>query len=469
MPAKLKIPTLRKYQKRAVKFLEEENRGAILLRPGAGKTGITLTYLKKWFKKNPGKKTLVIGPKNVIYDAWEEEPIKWGCTFKVRNLHRDGYADGYDLYLINPNMFVSSLNQKWVRNFDGLIVDESTMFKKPTSQRTQNYHRYIDVIKPEMGIILTGTPVTKNLLDIYCPYYLIDKKRLGPDYYFYRGHFFEPSTDGTQWLPQDGAEEEIVRRLSYRTFILTKKEEDEIGYPAIVENDIYFKLSPPSWEKYKKLLSELIVDVESHYIDKSHHKGKIYTGAVLYGYATQFTSGNFYEHLPIEDDKFKKVTRFIHNERLNVLKDLIEVLNGAPLLVAYHYSFDLKMFEKLKIKKSAVISGKTTAVEAKKIMAKWNKGELTCLFAQISTVSHGLNLQFGGSDICLYNLPDDYEKYFQLIHRIARPGQKKASVNIHRIICRYTMDEVLRLQILNKKIVKANDFNKMLRTFIKRK
>jgi len=474
-------PALRKYQKRAVSFLKKNNGGAVFLRPGAGKTAITLTYLRSWFKENPEKKVLVIGPLNVVYDAWEEEPKKWFSTLKVFNLHREAYQPGYQLYLINPNQFVRQISNRWMREFSGLIVDESTMFKTVDSQRTEKYHRFIDVVPLEMSMILTGTPYTKNLLDIYCPYYAIDRKRLGPDYYFYRGKFFEPDSTGRKWEPKEGAQEEIVRRLSHKSFILTEKEEAEIGYPETVFNDLYFKLDPKNWKIYSKFQQDLILELDTKTIDKSHHANKVYTGAVTYNYCSQFVQGNFYEpvfkkipHPKKEGEtKLKKVgnnINFAHNLRLDVLKNLLDVLNGDPLFVIYNFTSDLTLFKKLKLKPSeyAIVKGGMSPTEVKAILKKWNEGKLICVFAQIKTVSHGLNLQFGGSNICYFSCPDDYELYFQSLHRLVRPGARKRFVTIHRIICRYTVDEIRRLQILEGKEYGAKEFNTALRNFSKR-
>jgi SNF2 family DNA or RNA helicase len=472
----VKPPPLRKYQRRGVSFLEKnEGRGAIFLKPGAGKTAIVLTYLKRWFKKNKGERILLIAPRSVIYDAWEFEPLKWSPGIKVRNIHRDGYADGYDLYTINFERFSLDVNasKKYLRGFSGLVVDESTGFKSPSSKRTKNYHRIIDVCKFAIGIILTGTPITRNLLDIYCPYYLVDKTKLGRNFYIFRSHFFEPTPDGRSWLLKEDSEEEIIRRLSYRSFILTEKEEKEIGYPQIMENDLYFKLSPKNWKRYAKFHDEMLLELDEMEIDRTKYKGKLYQHAISYGYCTQFTSGHFYEQLftSIEDPKnpgeyIKKKTgtkvHHLHDERLEVLKDLLDVLNGEPIFILYHFTSDLESFKKLGIKKSKIIRGGMKPTEIQAILGQWNAGAIPALFAQIGTVSHGLNLQFGGSHICYYNMPDDYDKYYQSLHRLVRPGQKKKQVTIHRIICRYTVDEINRLQILNRKIINAAKFKKLL-------
>ncbi|MCH7928784.1 MAG: DEAD/DEAH box helicase [Candidatus Dadabacteria bacterium] len=469
----------RKYQTRGVNFLKKHGGGALFLKPGAGKTAIVLLFLKWWFKNNPGKKVLLIGPLKVIYDAWEYEPEIWYKDLKVCNIHKDGFIDGFQLYTINPARFVIDVkkNLQYVRQFEGLIVDESTMFKENRSARTQMFHRYIDVIPLSLGIILTGTPITRNLLDLYGQYYLIDKAVLGSNFYIYRSHFFEPTPDGSAWIAKEGSEDDIVRRLSYKSFILSEKEEDDIGYPKILVNDMYFTFSPKVWKKYKKLHDDFVIELEDREIDRTHHKGKIYSGAVMYGYCTQFTSGNMYE--PIlksipdpkdpEKTKFKKIgvkVNHIHDERIEVLKNLTDVLNGEPIFILYHYDSDLILFKKLKIKGTKIIRGGMKPKEVQDIIKQWNTGSIPAIFAQIKTVSHGLNLQFGGSHICYYNLPDDYDLYYQSLHRLVRPGQKKKQVTIHRIICRHTVDELKRLQILNRKIFTAADFKKRLQSLV---
>lgn len=473
---------LRPYQKRGVAFLSKNNGGALFLPPGAGKTIITLTFFDRWLRKNKNKPILLIAPLGVMYDAWEYEPKQNFPNLKICNIHKTGYLPGHQIYLINPERFVIDIkhNEKYLRLMRGVCVDESTMFKNCFSgyngkvNRTQNFHRYIDVINPIMRLILTGTPITRNLLDIYGQYYLIDKWALGGNFNIYRSEFFEPMPDGRSWMAKEGTVDRIVKILSKKSFILTPKEEKQIGYPKVLESDLYFRLSPRIQKKYNKLHKDFILEVAGHTIDKTQHKGKIYSGAVNYGYCTQFTSGNMYEAITklIPDPKnpskmiIKKIgnkINYIHKERLNVLSHLIDTLQGDPLFVLYQHSSDLDMFKRIKVKNSEIIKGGMTVTQKASIISRWNSGKITVLYAQIKTVSHGLNLQFGGSNVCFYTMPDDYELYNQAFKRVARPGQKAAQVTVNRIIARNTVDEIQRLQILNRKTFTADQFNKKLR------
>lgn len=488
MPVKKNKFTARTYQKRCIKFLKENNKAAIILPPGAGKTYPTLYWINYLITKKFIKHFLLIAPMRPIYDTWEITPAEHFPRLKVCNIHQNGFIPDHHLYTINPERFVIDIkeNKRYLRQFSGqgFGVDESTLFKNCLSNqrgkenRTQLFHRFIDVIRPEFSCILTGTDITKSLLEYYGQYYLIDKSALGPNFFIYRSRFFEPTADGRSWVLKEGMKEEILRRIAPKTFMLTDKEEKEIGYPKVLESDIYFRLKGPTWRKYKKLHDELIVELDDRLIDRTIHKNKLYTGAVNYGYCTQFTSGFFYEpilkEIPDPKKEGKTKTRraghkinFIHNERMEVLKELIDTLDGDPLFCLYHFNGDVELFKKLKLKGVEIIKGGLKPSVEKEIRARWNAGKIKILFAQISAVAHGLNLQFGGSNVCFYNVPDNYELYKQALHRIVRPGQKKKRVHIYRIIARYTVDEINRLQILNKKIILADEVRRLMKKFTK--
>lgn len=473
----LKHPPLRPYQKRATAFLKKNDGGAVFLRPGAGKSAAVCKWVSGVLRKDKGSKFLLVSMLSVIYDAWQHEPAKWATNIKVRNIHKDGYADdGSNFYVLNPERFVKAIktNEPWIRKFNGFIIDESTIIKnyyapkkdKKTGQtkfhRTYYFLRFLDVVKPTYRAIITGTPVERHLMDLWSQMYVVDKKLLGSDFWRFRSIFFEPAPDGYGWLTRDGAQEEILKRISIKTFTITKAEEDKIGYPKEIENDIYFTLSEKSMKKYKQLEKDFLIDLDNILVDKSKHKGKLWGNAVSYTYLSQFTSGAVYHKK--EDERVSKA-EYIHEERLTVLRDLLQVLDGAPLLVLYHNNFDITYFKKLKIKKARYLKDASSAAEAQNILDEWNTGKLTVLFAQISKASHGLNLQFGGRDICYYNVPHDYGLVYQSRHRLVRPGQKSDSVTIHRIICRRTVDEIKRLQILRNKTLKAEEVKNLLLEF----
>lgn len=82
--------------------------------------------------------------------------------------------------------------------------------------------------------------------------------------------------------------------------------------------------------------------------------------------------------------------------------------------------------------------------------AAWNNGEIDLLLVHPASVGHGLNLQYGGSIIVWYTLPNwNLELYQQANARLHRQGQTKP-VRIYHIIAEGTIDEDV-MQSLDKK------------------
>lgn len=80
----------------------------------------------------------------------------------------------------------------------------------------------------------------------------------------------------------------------------------------------------------------------------------------------------------------------IHDRKLDALEDIIESMNGKPLLVAYWFKHDLerirKRFEVREIRSSEDISD-------------WNSEKIPVALIHPASAGHGLNLQSGGSTL----------------------------------------------------------------------
>lgn len=123
----------------------------------------------------------------------------------------------------------------------------------------------------------------------------------------------------------------------------------------------------------------------------------------------------------------------IHALKLEVLDRVIEEANGAPVLVAYSYEFDLVKLKK-RYPKAEVVG------ETKNLQKRWNHGEIPILLAHPASAGHGLNLQYGGCITVWYGLTWSLEYYQQLNQRLRRPGQPE-TVIIHHIVAEGTVDE----------------------------
>lgn len=131
------------------------------------------------------------------------------------------------------------------------------------------------------------------------------------------------------------------------------------------------------------------------------------------------------------DDTGKYVE--IHSLKLDALDRVIEEANGAPVLVAYSFQFDLDKLRK-KYPKAEVVG------ESPNVQKRWNAGEIPILLAHPASAGHGLNLQYGGCITVWYGLNWSLELYQQLNKRLHRPGQTE-TVIIHHIVAEGTVDE----------------------------
>ena len=132
----------------------------------------------------------------------------------------------------------------------------------------------------------------------------------------------------------------------------------------------------------------------------------------------------------------------LHKLKLDVLEEIIEESQGAPVLVFYRFQAEL---EELKKRFGADVH----TVKECGFVERWNKGELPILAAHPDSIGHGLNLQAGGHIAVWLSLPWSSEAWQQSNKRLARSGQKGA-VQIHMIMAEDSIDGRVYDSLLGK-------------------
>lgn len=449
------------YQKKGVKFLLEHACGALFLDPGLGKTSITLAALKILFKQKHVSKVLIIAPLRVCYSVWPNEIDKWDDFSSIRSVilhgrHKDELLKTEaDIYLINPEGLEWLLgakggavnNRRWKElGFDMLVIDELSKFKHTRSGRFKLLRQVLHTFSRRWG--LTGSPAANGLLDLFGQCYVIDQGRsLGQYTSHYRTQYFVPSGYmGYTWVPQPGAEERIYERLS--PLVLRMAAEDYLEMPVLVENNIKVDLPDKVMDIYKQLEDDLITKIDDREVTAA-------TAAVASGKCRQVASGGVYLTPELQITGFKMPSQKrewvdLHTEKIDALADLVDELQGSPLLVAYDFEHDLARIRAKFGKDVPYIGGGVTPKRSAELERLWNNGELPVLFGHPASIAHGLNLQQMGNHIAWLTLTWDYELYDQFIRRVRRQGNKSKRVFVHHIIARDTIDEVV-LQALKSK------------------
>ena len=119
----------------------------------------------------------------------------------------------------------------------------------------------------------------------------------------------------------------------------------------------------------------------------------------------------------------------VHTVKIDWLRELVESLDGEPLLIAYEFIEDLRTIRRA-FGEVPALGGLTPAGEAKRLVEAWNAGKLPLLAFHPASAGHGLNLQHGGSRMAWLSPSWSAELTEQAIARIYRPGQTR-HVTIH--------------------------------------
>ena len=453
------------YQKRAMKFLLENGAAGLFLDPGLGKTSVSLGALKVLFNKKMAKKVLIIAPLRVIYEVWPEEIRGWldFNHFRVAILHGpkkdEALASDADIYLINPEGLDWLTQAKKVRSprtnkisvtvdmkrwkklgFDTLIIDELSKFKHIGSVRFKT----MKIVRESFSRIwgLTGSPAANGLGDLFGQCYVLDGGRcLGQFVTHFRAKYFLPDPSGFGYsLQKDGAER-IYERI--KPLVMRMAAEDYLELPKRVNHIIEVELPPKVRRIYDSMEEDMLALLD----------GKLVTAGTA-GIASikcrQIVAGGLYDDPEIavksEEEwerlpKAKRTWTNLHTAKIDALADLIDELQGSPLLVAYDFHHDLDRLKEKFGQDAPVLTGSPQHV--KELVAKWNAGLLPYLFVHPMSAGHGLNLQKAANHVCWLSMTWDYELYDQLIRRVFRQGNKATHVFVHHILAKNTIDQVI--------------------------
>lgn len=433
------------YQKKAIKFLLEHGGGGLFLDPGLGKTSITYAAYTILKSEKIVKRMLVIAPLRPAQLVWPAEAAKWEqfSKLKVVVLHgkekdkellKQGVAD---VYVINPEGLEWLANQEAIlakKFFDILCVDESSKFKRTSTKRYKLLKEMLDFFRRRW--ILTGSPAPRGLLDLFGQMYIIDQGRtLGYFITQYRSNYFAPSGyGGYQWVPTNGSDKEIYKRIS--PWVLRMSEKDYLKLPPMTISNIIVELPPKARKLYDAMEQDLFIRLEEGTITAAN-------AAVATMKCRQIANGGLYLDLEGEDDVKQRKEIVIHHAKLDATIDTLNELGKQPTLIAYEFGHDLhRLLGVEELEETPYFGGGVSHGRAKEIEAMWNQGSLDNLLVQPQSAALGLNLQFGGRALIFHSLTYSWDDYDQLIRRIYRQGQK-SRVFVYRIIAKNTVDEAI--------------------------
>ena len=376
----------------------------------------------------------MIAPKKVAEGTWTKEAAKWDHTKmlrvspvlgsqakRIRALNTPA-----DLYVINREnicWLVDYYRNAWP--FDMVVIDESSSFKSHSAKR----FKALAGIRSRISrmVELTGTPSPNGLADLWSQVYLLDGgERLGKRYSQFRERYFQPDKRGADGMiysyeAKPGTEESILAKIS--DICISMKAEDYLELPDLTYHEIPVELDKKSWKAYQDLERKMILE-----LPEDDELISVTSAAALSNKLLQLANGAVYD----EDRQVHEV----HDCKIEAFLELVESLQGKPVLVFYNYQHDRERILKALAKSGLRIRElKTTQDED-----DWNAGRIDILLTHPASSAYGLNLQQGGNHVIWFGLTWNYELYTQANKRLHRQGQVN-KVIIHHLVSTGTRDE----------------------------
>lgn len=425
------------YQSVAIKQILAHTHYGLLLDMGLGKTVSTLMAIESLiYDRLEVKNVLLIAPKKVAESTWSQEAAKWAQTRNLRISQVLGSAKDReqalqadaDIYVMNRENVIWLCDKYKGKPlpFDMLVIDESSSFKNPQAKRFKALKRHTF----DRVVLLTGTPAPNTLMDLWPQIYLLDKgERLGRTITDYRRRYFRPDkTNGHvvfSYALNPGADSQIYGRIT--DICMSLKAKDYLTLPDRIDNVIEVVMSDSEKEKYRTMEKEHVLGLGQE------NEISALNAASVANKLLQMANGYVY------DDEGNLV--HIHDQKIDRLKELVDVNEGKPMLVFYNYKHDLAAIKEA--------FPKATELSDDNDVADWNKGKIQMLLAHPASAGYGLNLQAGGHIIVWYGLTWSLEQYQQANARLHRQGQTEPVI-VHHLVTKGTMDEQVMRSLSRK-------------------
>jgi len=435
---------------------------AYFMEMGTGKTKVLIDNVAMLYDRGKIDGALIICPKGVmgtwhtqelpahLPDHIENVSVLWQSNItksqseKLGNLFKTG--EELHILIMNVEAFSTQKGSDFARKFilshkTLMAIDESTTIKNPRAQRTKN------ILKMSKGAayrrILTGSPVTKNPLDLYSQCEFLNEELLDfTSFYAFRNRYAEMKTmhiagRSIQVVSYFKNLEELSEQL--KTFSYRVLKEDCLDLPPKIYMKREIELSPEQNKVYKQMKEQALATLNGK---------QITTMTVLTQLMRlqQITCGHF-----VADDG---TTQEIKSNRLNELLDILDEVEGKAIIWA-HWQKDIQIIKAALVKRYGPRSvvdyyGLTPQDQRQKNKdAFQNDSKVRFFIGTPATGGYGLTLT-AANTVIYYSNGYDLEKRIQSEDRAHRIGQKK-SVTYVDILAEETVDEKI-VKSLRKKI-----------------
>lgn len=446
------ITDLMSHQEKAVKKLRKIKVGALFMEQGTGKTRTAIELI------------------NIRLLKGRINHVIWLCPCSVKeNLRRDIIKHtGTDQkgFITICGIETLSTSARWNNKLLDIaeryscyfIVDESSKVKNFNAKRTKNIIRLSELCK--YRLILNGTPVTRNEVDLFSQMYILDWRILGyKSMWSFAANHMELDEYGKfrRCLNVDYLTDKIAP-YAYQVC-----KDECLDLPEKTYEIVYYNLTDEQDEHYEEIKNIFLSNVDEfdettiyrlltalQLVISGKRIEAIIEKEISYTKETEFVPS-----LEIVTERIKKIKKEeffsdkYDNPRIEILLDIVKNINSKCIIFA-KYTDEIETIIDILNENGYSAAGFYGKMNLKKRQDNIDRfiNDVQFLVANKTCAGYGLNLQFC-SYVIFYSNDFDYGTRAQAEDRVHRIGQNK-NVHIIDICANNKIDERILKSLSNK-------------------
>lgn len=332
---------------------------------------------------------------------------------------------------------------------DCLVVDESHHAKTPSTKRTQSIVKISKFVHGMNGMVvcMTGTPITKDIRDLYSQMSIVDPKVFNMSFHAFKSKYCEIRNISTSDDPKDQGYEKLI---AMKNFPDLKSRYDQRSFRVEIEEchdmpeKIYttenIELTSEQRKYHDELLHNLITEIQGRVIDT--------TTLSKFSKLVQITGGYVY-------DKDSNVIPIKSNPKLDALEDLLDQIlakDRRKVVVWTNYRPSTLIIRQMLQRKGIGFSELTTQSDSDR-----NEAEYSFLHKSECRVMLGAPALAEGKDMSVASYAIYFDNSFKMVDR----KQSEART--------YTPESLVHRKIVYIDLIANNSIDEMIHEAIQHK
>ena len=437
---------------------------ALFCEPGTGKTKMAIDRAGDLWSRGLIDSVIVVAPKGV-HNQWvnEQLPIHYPFSYQA-NWWKAGTKAGF---VQDQNSFYAEdAIAWWTINYDALhtakgkeamskildecgnfllVLDESHNVKNARTLRWKNCNILSQKTNCVSRLLLTGTPIAKDLSDEWAQLKILDEAIIGVRYitHFRAEYCILGGFQGKQFLGPRNLKQ--FKKIT-DPYIYRARKRDLDGIPEKVYRRWSFSMTPKQKQMYRDLKRNLIAMIDSEEVVSVTNA----LPAILR--LQQISNG----YVPRDSDKsLQHIMPPTKNPRLCALEEILtETEDDYPVIIWCRFQEDVRMILD-KFDNAVSYYGAMKDDEKKISLERWldpSDQEARLFVATPGSGGTGLNLQKGGcAHAIYYSNSENFIQRQQSEDRIHRIGAKGDHVLYTDIVSRGSRDYAILSNLKSKK------------------